>query len=85
MSKEQLDNIRDYIVNNIMRNPDFIYSDEIRGYDEDDTDLLEVIASLYEVLHREVTGEPYNYMFHFANKVGGWVADDLFTKEENHD
>lgn len=85
MSKEQLDNIRDYIVNNIMRNPDFIYSDEIRGYDEDDTDLLEVIASLYEVLHREVTGEPYNYMFHFANKVGGWVADDLFTKEEKHD
>ena len=77
MRKEQLDNIRHYIVNNIMSNPDFLFSDEVRGYD-DDTDLLVVIASLYEELHHEVTGEDYHYMFHFANKYGAYVDDNLF-------
>lgn len=81
MSNEKLTEIREYIVNKIMRNPDYVFSDEVRG-DEDGVDLLEVIASLYEVLHREVTGERYDYMFHWANKVGGWVESDLFTKEE---
>lgn len=78
MTKEHLDNIRNYIINNIMRNPDFLFSDEVRGVDDDDTDLLVVIASLYEELHHEVTGEDYNYMWHFANKYGAYVDDKLF-------
>ena len=45
MSNEKLTEIREYIVNNIMRNPD--------------------------------------YMFHWTNKVGGWVENDLFTKEDS--
>lgn len=83
MSNEKLTEIREYIVNNIMRNPDYVFSGEVRGdlYADMNIDLLEVIASLYEVLHREVTGETYNYMFHFTNKVGGWVEDGLFTEE----
>ena len=83
MSNEKLTEIREYIVNNIMRNPDYVFSNQVRGdqYGEMNLDLLEVIASLYEVLHREVTGVPYDYMFHWTNKVGGWVESDLFTKE----
>lgn len=82
MSSEKLAEIREYIVNNIMKNPDYVFSDDVRGERDDmDIDLLEVIASLYEVLHREVTGETYNYMYHFTNKVGGWVEDGLFTEE----
>lgn len=83
MSKEQLTKIREYIIDNVMMSKTFMYSDEVRGENESDTDLLEVIASLYEVLHREVTGEPYNYMFHYANKIYGWVEDGLFTEVEN--
>ena len=83
MTKEQLTKIREYIIDYVMMNEKFMYSDEVRGEKEDDVDLLEVIASLYEVLHREVTGETYNYMFHFANKVGGWVEDGLFTEGGN--
>lgn len=81
MTKEQLTKIREYIIDNVMMNETFMYSDEVRGENEDDPDLLEVIASLYEVLHREVTGEPYDYMYHYANKIYGWVESDLFTKE----
>lgn len=78
MKKEHLDNIRNYIVDNIMRNPDYLFSDEIRGEKDTDIDLLTVIASLYEELHQEVTGEEYNYMWHFANKYGGYVDSKLF-------
>ena len=81
MSNEQLTKIREYIIDNVIMNENFMYSDEVRGENEDDPDLLEVIASLYEVLHREVAGEPYNYMFHWTNKAGGRVESDLFTKE----
>lgn len=43
-------------------------------------DLVGVIASLYEVLHFQVTGEPYDYMWHWANKTGSWVNDKLFME-----
>lgn len=49
---------------------------------DNDIDLIEIIASLYEELHREVMGEPYDYMFHWANKSGSWVESDLFEKGE---
>ena len=57
-----------------------MFSEKIRGTTDDDIDLIEIIASLYEELHREVMGEPYNYMFHWANKCGSWVESDLFEK-----
>ena len=74
MNIKQLDEVRHWIVDNIMRNADImLLSDEIRN---DKIDLVEVIASLYELLHREVTGHPYNYMFHWANKCGAWLEND---------
>lgn len=78
MTSKQLDEVRLWIVDNIMRNADImLLSDEIRN---DKIDLVEVIASLYELLHREVTGQPYNYMFHWANKCGAWLENDnIFT------
>ena len=45
--------------------------------------MLSVIASLYNLLHKEVTGEDYEYFFHWANKVGGYVDDNYF--DENGD
>lgn len=80
MKTEELDAIREFIVEMIITNQDIMFDDTIRnGFA---LDLVEVIASLYEKLHQEVTGEPYRYFFHFANKVGSWVEDDLFDKEE---
>ena len=69
--------IRKYIIDNIMRNEDIMHNEDARNY----VDLPSVIASLYELLHREITGESYNYMFHWANKVGSTVEDNLFGGE----
>lgn len=81
MKMKKLEKIRNYIIDNIMREPRYMFSEKIRGSD-DDIDVIEVIASLYEELHREVMGEPYDYMFHWANKCGSWVESDLFEKGE---
>lgn len=83
MTKEELDNITVYIKDNVMRNSRIMFEDAVRGDDKYyDVDLIEVIASLHNMLYKEVTGEYYNYMFHWANKVGSWVYDDLFKKED---
>ena len=83
MTKEELDNITYWIKEHIMRNSDIMFEDIIRGDDDyQDIDLIEVIASLHNMLYKEVTGDYYDYMFHWANKVGSWVYDDMFKKEE---
>lgn len=83
MTIDELNDIRAFIVENIMRNPDIMFNDTLRG--GTGYDLIEIIASLYEKLHREVTGEPYEYMFHWANKIGSWVEDDFFDNKEWED
>lgn len=80
LDERKLKQIRNYLIDNVFRNPDVMFSK-----DRDEIDLPEIIASLYEVLHKTVTGEPYEYMYHWANKIGSYVKDDLFTKEENYD
>ena len=83
MSREELDNITYYIKENVMRNSKIMFEDAVRGDDKYyDVDLIEVIASLHNMLYKEVTGEYYDYMFHWANKVGSWVYDDMFKKED---
>lgn len=85
MTKDELNTIRSWLVDNIFRDPDVMLSDsryiEVYGDPGEKTeiDMACVIASLYEVLHREVLGAPYNYFFHHANKCGSWVDDDMFT------
>lgn len=77
VDENRLNYIREYIVNNIMRESDIMNNEDCRNV----VDLPEVIASLYELLHLIVTGEPYEYMFHWANKCGSWVENDLFTEQ----
>lgn len=79
MDEEKLGYIRGYIVENVMRNPDIMFNDEIREQPLD-LDLVDIIASLYNELHEVVTGERYDYMFHWANKVGSWVNEDIFKE-----
>ena len=75
MTKEELTNIRAWLIKNIFRNDHVML---LSNRDIDGIDLPYVIASLYEELHKEVENEPYEYMFHWANKCGSWVDDDLF-------
>lgn len=43
----------------------------------------DIIASLHNELYNLVTGAYYDYMFHWANKCGGWCEDDLFKSERD--
>lgn len=78
VNMDKLDYIRDYIVKNVMRNPDIMFNAQIREVQE--VDPVDIIASLYNELHEVVTGERYDYMFHWANKVGSDVNEDIFKE-----
>lgn len=73
----QLEEVRVWLIDNVMEDAEIMFSDDIRNAKPD---LVEVVASLYELLHREVTGQSYLYMFHWANKIGSWVENErIFT------
>ena len=77
MNKEKLDRITIDIKNNIMRNGDIVY-----GLNEETLILLDYIASLHNLLYEEVTGESYDYMFHWTNKIGyNGIDDDIFDDD----
>lgn len=45
-------------------------------------DLIDTIASLHNLLYEEVTGQRYDYMFHWSNKAGYYgVLDNIFDEE----
>jgi len=77
MSKENMQSLTLDLIDNVIQNPDFVFD---LGA-EYNIDLLEIIASLHNILYKEVTGEYYDYMFHWYNKVaGGSLEDDLYKK-----
>lgn len=76
MNEEELKKVREFLVENVFRNPDIVFSLVSSRGDVDGIDLVDLIASLYDMLHLSVTGEHYDYMWHWCNKVGGW-CDDL--------
>ena len=50
------------------------------SYDMDTGEFVNIIASLHNELYKEVTGEYYDYMFHWYNKATGGICDDDFFK-----
>lgn len=83
MNNIELSKVREYIIDNIMRNPNIMFNDDCRGCEcayNNQIDLPAVIASLYNMLHREITGEHYEYFFHWANKIGSMVDDNYLTE-----
>jgi hypothetical protein len=77
MTKEQLNEITSWLIDNVFRNPDVMFSDEIEIGDEAIA-LPDVIATLHNLLYEQITGERYDYMFHWANKVGSDCNDNIF-------
>lgn len=80
MTKEQLDEITEYLKWNVWRNENVMFDNAC--IEEDDvSNLVDIISSLHNLLYEEVTGKRYNYAFHWANKVGSDVVDNIFDKE----
>lgn len=44
--------------------------------------LMDIIASLHNELYKEIKGEYYDYMFHWANLGYGGCPNDALFKEE---
>lgn len=83
MKKEELDILRNWLIDNIFQNGSAIWDDNIREVHSRYTeclDLMDVIAGLYNILHKEVTGSPYDYMWHWMNKEGSWCDDNYLME-----
>lgn len=75
INSRKLEFIRRYLIENVFRNPNIMLSEEMQYYE-----IPEIICGLYEYLHRLVTEEEYDYMWHWANKCGSWV--DTYSFDE---
>ena len=76
LNKKQMDELTTDLMYNVFRNDDIVFDTG-----EYTIDLLEIIASLHNMLYKEVTGEYYDYAGHHYNKVaGGWIEDGLYKK-----
>lgn len=84
MTKERLNSITYYMRENVWRNPDLMFAmntDDVNDIDEAFWKLLDIATSLHNELYKEVTGEYYNYAFHWANKIGACEPDDDLFKD----
>lgn len=82
MNKEQLDKITEDLIINVFRNSDIICNEGYMVYDYNKYyDLLDVIASLHNLLYEIVTGQRYDYMFHWTNKEGyNGIVDNIYDE-----
>lgn len=80
--KDKMTEITRWLIQNVFRDPNILYNDNIRGEHEGDIDLVDVIASLHNLLYESVSGDRYDYMFHWANKEGSDCRDDIFDNME---
>jgi len=52
-----------------------------QGSEDDKYKLLDIIASLHNELYKEVKGEYYDYMYHWANLGYGGEPNDSLYKD----
>lgn len=71
-----INKIDTWLRENVYTSIDFVYDVDHVFTD----DHIDVIASLQNVLHMVLKGEPYDYAYHWTNKVGrNIVNDDIFV------
>lgn len=84
MTEKELRVITDWLIENVFRNPDIMYDDYFWNQEiyigSTCVDLIDVIATLHNLLHEQVTGDKYNYMFHWCNKIGADCNDNVFDE-----
>ena len=89
MTKDELNTITSLLIENVFRNPHIMFSEDEIMIGDEVVGLPDIIASLHNLLYEQITGERYDYMFHWANKVGSVCIDDIFDEflkgEENND
>lgn len=88
ITKEELDNITFTLKEQVFKNEKIMHllknkEDYILFINNQYTDVIDIIASLHNLLYEAVTGNKYDYMWHWANKIGAWCEDNLFKVGED--
>lgn len=76
INKDQLRAITETLIEDVWRNDHVMYCID----DDTKSDLIDIVTTLHNLLYEAVTGAPYNYAFHWANKIGCWVDDQYFNE-----
>ena len=74
------------IIKGVVLNDEIMFSDMrelVLNIDGQEYDIIDLLVSLHNVLYVSVTGDPYDYMHHWANKIGCIVDDDIFADMYN--
>ena len=87
MTEKKLNAITTYLKENVWRNPDVMFAmdtDNVSDIDDSFWKLLDILTSLHNELYKAVTGDYYNYAFHWTNKILACEPeDDLFENMED--
>ena len=88
IDKNKMNDITEWLIENVFRNGNILYNDTIRyafnaRSTKQNIDLVDIIASLHNLLYECVNDERYDYMFHWANKVGSGCEDNIFDNMED--
>lgn len=82
INQEKLNEITGKLREDIFQNDDIMWSKELEKlYKDTEIDLIDIIASLHNLLYESVTGSRYNYMFHWCNKIGSDCRDNYFDPD----
>lgn len=67
--------VNNWLKDEVYRNSEVLYNEYYHYF------LLDVVASLQNLLNYAITGKPYNYAFHWTNKIGYNGIDDSLLDE----
>ena len=75
LTNEQINKLRNLIIDRVLTNPDVMFN-EYNVTEETTPDVIDIIVGMFEYIYQLSTGNDYDYMWHYANKIGGWCNTD---------
>lgn len=86
LNRNQIDKLKTLIIDNVVMNPNVILNNDNLADDGDpNPDVIDIVVGMFEYIYQLSTGSEYDYMWHYANKVGSWCWTDYLynwlTKE----
>lgn len=84
MNEKQLDVLTAWLKEHIFTNTEIMFNDtlwdESIDFDNVDASVIDIIATLHNIIYQLVTGEKYDYMWHWCNKIGSDCNDHALDK-----
>lgn len=84
MNEKQLDILTTWLKEHIFTNAEIMFNDvlwsESIDFDNVDASVIDIIATLHNIIYELVTGEKYDYMRHWCNKIGSDCDDNVFNE-----